>query len=98
MTEFTVSPALLRAKAQLLRKLLDERKATHQNVWEQLSSVAGMLPSDLSSSHAHANVPWNSAIQTLYDNYYELAVCMEAAADAYEQEEKHIQISLTPTN
>ncbi len=95
MTNFSVSTSVLREQAHNLRTLLDERKASHQILWAQLSERANTLPSDLRSSHEIANAPWNSAIETLYENYYQIALCMEAAADAYEHEEKDIQISLT---
>lgn len=95
MTTIIVSPDALREKARLLRQLLDERKATHQSLWKQLSNVATMLPSDLRSSHDIANSPWNEAVETMYDNYYQLAQAMEAAANAYERGDKNVQISFT---
>lgn len=81
MTTIIVSPDMLREKARLIRRLLDERKIAHQNVWNQLSNVASTLPADLRQSHEIANSPWNDAIGTIYENYYELAQAMEAAAD-----------------
>ena len=95
MTSFSVSTAALREQARTLRTLLEDRKAAHQSMWARLSSDADALPSDLRSSHEIANAPWNSAIETLYENYDQIALCMEAAADAYEHEEKEIQISFT---
>ncbi len=97
MTSFSVSTTALREQARILRTLLDERKAAHQSMWGRLSGFADELPSDLRSSHEIANVPWNSELETLYENYYQIALCMEAAADAYERDEKDIQISLTQT-
>ncbi|BCL80907.1 hypothetical protein ccbrp13_33720 [Ktedonobacteria bacterium brp13] len=98
MTTITVSTKVLREKARLIRSLLDESKTAHQNLWGQMSATAGMLPSDLCSTHEYANNPWNSAIATHYENYYQLARAMEDAADAYERGDKNYQISFTPSN
>jgi uncharacterized protein YukE len=95
MTKIIVSPEALREKARLLRQLLDERKMAHQNLWNQLSNVASTLPADLRASDEIANSPWNEAIGTIYDNYYQLAQAMEKAADAYERGDKNVQISFT---
>ncbi len=95
MATITVSTDVLREKARLLRSLLDERKTTHQNLWRQMTSTADRLPADLHASHDYANMPWNGAVETLYDNYYQLAQAMEAAADAYERGEKDFQLSFT---
>lgn len=95
MATITVSTDVLREKARLLRSLLDERKVAHQNLWRQMTSTVDKLPADLRASHEYANTPWNSAIETLYENYYQLAHAMEAAADAYERGEKDFQLSFT---
>ena len=94
----TVSPDILREKARLIRKLLDENKAAHQQLWLQVSTQVNALPRDLAASHAYANTPWNQAIEEHYANYYQLALSMEAAADAYERGDKDVQISFTPAN
>lgn len=93
-----VSPEVLREKARLIRSILDESKTNHQILWGQMSGAAGMLSSDLRSTHEYANNPWNSAFETFYENYYQLAVAMETAADAYERGDKSVQLSFTPTS
>lgn len=98
MATITVSTDLLRAKARIIRALLDEQKAAHQQLWAQISTQASMLPADLRASHAYANNPWNKAVQEHYDNYYQLALNMEAAADAYDRGDKNFQISFTPSS
>ncbi|HEY1350372.1 MAG TPA: hypothetical protein VGF67_12185 [Ktedonobacteraceae bacterium] len=98
MPVLKVSPETLRAKARLIRSILDESKMNHQILWEQMSGVAGMLPSDLRSTHEYANNPWNSAVEIFYNNYYQLAVAMENAADAYERGDKNVQLSFTPSS
>ena len=95
MPTIIVSPQELREKARLLRNLLDERKTTHQNLWRQMELTANMLPSDLRASHHYANNPWNEAVETTFANYYQLALNMEAAADAYEQGDHNIAITFT---
>ncbi|HEU5381123.1 MAG TPA: hypothetical protein VFV38_37340 [Ktedonobacteraceae bacterium] len=96
MATITVSPDLLREKARLIRALLDERKAAHQQLWTQISANARLLPIDLTASHLHANVPWHRAVEEHYANYYQLALNMEAAADAYERGDTDIGTSFTP--
>jgi uncharacterized protein YukE len=96
MASFTVSTAVLREKARLIRTLLETSKATHQSLWQQMANTAGTLPSDIHATHEYANNPWNSAVETHYQNYYQLALAMEAAADAYERGDKNVQLSFTP--
>jgi uncharacterized protein YukE len=98
MATITVSTEMLREKARLIRELLDESKITHQQLWAQISAQAGMLPRDLRATHIYANSPWNKAVEASYENYYQLALNMEAAADAYEQGEQNLQISFTPSS
>lgn len=93
MAKITVSPAILREKARIIRALLDERKAEHQQLWTQMSNNARLLPTDFTKSHFYANSPWNHAVEEHYANYYQLALNMEAAADAYEHGDYHSQIS-----
>lgn len=96
MATITVSPEILREKARMIRALLDERKAEHQQLWAQMSTQARQLPADITASHFYANSPWNHAVEAHYANYYQLALNMEAAADAYERGDKAAQISFTP--
>lgn len=96
MTTLTVSPELLREKARLIRALLEQSQMDHESLWHQMNAQVGLLPSDLRSSYARANNPWNKALATFYENYLQLAIAMEAAADAYEQDDKSIQVSFTP--
>lgn len=63
MATITVSPEILREKARLIRALLDERKAAHQQLWAQMSVQARLLPADITASHFYANSPWNSALE-----------------------------------
>jgi uncharacterized protein YukE len=93
MATITVSPEMLREKARIIRALLNERKAAHQQLWAQMSANARQLPIDLTSTHFYANSPWNQAIEAQYANYYQLALNMEAAANAYERGDYNFQIS-----
>lgn len=98
MATITVSPEILRQKARLIRKLLDENKIAHQQLWSQLSTQVNMLPRDLVATHEYANDPWHQAIEAHYANYYQFALNMEAAADEYERNEKEVQTSFTPAD
>jgi len=93
MPTINVNPAILREKARLIRALLEQSKTDHEILWGQMNTEVSLLPKDLRSSYARANNPWNRALTTFYENYLQLALNMEAAADAYEQEEKNIQTS-----
>lgn len=93
MPTITVSTSVLREKARLIRKLLEENKAEHQQLWNQISAQVSLLPRDLRSSHAVANTPWSRFTEEFYDNYLQLAIAMETAADIYEGGETDIQIS-----
>ena len=96
MPTITVSTFVLRAKARLIRTLLEENKREHLQVWNQMSAEVSLLPRDLRASHALANNPWHGAVQEFYDNYVQLATAMEAAADAYDNGETEIQFSFNP--
>lgn len=85
MDKFNVSPAMLREKARLIRTLLEESKANHQQLWTQISTNAGMLPRSLAASHSYANSSWHKAVNAHYEHYHQLALNMEKAADAYEK-------------
>lgn len=98
MATITVSTDMLREKARLIRAWLDQSRIAHQQLWGQISTQASQLPSDLYATHLYANSPWNKAVENFYQDYYQLALNMEAAADAYDRGDKDIQISLTPTN
>jgi uncharacterized protein YukE len=98
MATIKVSTDVLREKARLIRALLEESKTTHQQLWTRISAQAGMLPNDLTDTHIGANNPWNSAVEACYANYYQLALAMEAAADAYERGDKHVQISFSTSS
>jgi uncharacterized protein YukE len=98
MPTITVSPQELRETARFLRTLLDERKTMHQSLWRQMELTASMLPSDLRGSHHYANNPWNEAVETTFANYYQLALNMEAAADAYERGDHNVEVSFTFPN
>lgn len=95
MPTLIVSPQQLREAARLLRTLIDERRTIHQDLWRKMELTAQMLPSDVRSSHHFANDPWNEAVEKALTNYYQLALNMEAAADAYEQGDTTIGISFT---
>jgi uncharacterized protein YukE len=98
MATITVSPDILREKARLIREVLEESKTAHQQLWSQITMQVCLLPRDLRVSHTYANNPWNKAVEEFYENYLQLALVMEAAADAYEYEDKNIQISFTPSD
>jgi uncharacterized protein YukE len=98
MATITVDTAMLREKARFIRELLAESKAAHQQLWSQITTQASLLPRDLYATHSYANGPWNKAVEALYQDYYQLALNMEAAADAYDRGEKDFQISFTPSN
>jgi uncharacterized protein YukE len=91
MASFNVSPTMLREKARIIRTLLEESQSTHQQLWSQISTQATVLPRGLTASHIYANRPWNNALNKHYANYYQLALRMEAAADAYERGDHDIQ-------
>ena len=93
MPTITVSPEVLREKARLIRALLEQSKIDHDALWGQINAQVSLLPKDLRASHAHANNPWHAALTTFYENYLQIALAMEAAADAYEHGEQTIQIS-----
>ncbi len=98
MPTITVSPELLREKARLIRNLLEQSQTNHQQIWSQIIGQVSLLPSDLRITHSYANNPWNAAVKTFYANYYQLALHMEAAADAYERGDTDIQLSFTSSN
>lgn len=98
MATITVKTAVLREKARLIRELIAESKLAHRQLWSQITTQATLLPRDLTATHNHANNPWNQAVDEFYENYNQLALLMEAAADAYERGDKDIQISFTPSS
>ena len=98
MPTINVSPEVLREKARLIRALLEQSKMDHDSLWGQINTQVSLLPKDLRASHAHANNPWHAALTTFYENYLQIALAMEAAADAYEQGDHNSQISFTPSS
>ncbi len=55
MPTITVSSSTLREKARAIRKILDDQKTAHQQLWTQMKTQVSQLPADLRSSHRHAN-------------------------------------------
>jgi hypothetical protein len=96
MANISVSTAILREKAQRIRVLANQGLAQHRIYWVQMNNTKGLMPKDLRDSHEYANDPWNQAVETHYNNYYELAASMEQAAEWYEAHEMEVKSSLTP--
>jgi uncharacterized protein YukE len=95
MSTISVSPAILRKKAQRIRNLADQGLAQHYIYWSQMNNTKDRMPHDLRISHEYANDPWHQAVETHYKNYYELARSMEAAADLYEAVEGDVKADFT---